>query len=283
MHTLSTLKIALIGGGNMARGLIGGLLGRGATAAGIIVSDPFVAAREALERDYGVTTTDDSHAAASRADVVVLAVKPQLMRPVALDLAPALSQLPLVISVAAGIRISDLKRWLGPGIPVVRAMPNRPALIGAGASGLYAGEEVSAAQRALAEQVMRATGLCLWVGSEADLDIVTALSGSGPAYFFRLAELMAEAAVVQGLEPGTARLLAAQTLAGAGQLVATEMAAEKPIDLARMRAEVTSKGGTTEAALAVFDSRGLGVTVAAAQAAAARRSEELAEQFGAAG
>lgn len=291
MHTLSTLKIALIGGGNMARGLIGGLLGHGATAARIIVSDPFDAARQALERDYGVRTTDDSLAAASHADVVVLAVKPQLMGPVARELAAALSQLPLVISVAAGIRASDLQRWLGPGIPVVRAMPNRPALIGAGASGLYAGEEVSDAHRALAEQVLSATGLCMWVESEADLDLVTALSGSGPAYFFRLAELMAEAAVAQGLEPVTARQLAAQTLAGAGQLVAAEMAAdqghspgEKPaIDLARMRAEVTSKGGTTEAALAVFDSRGLGAMVAAAQAAAARRSEELAEQFGAAG
>ena len=283
-HSLSTLKIALIGGGNMARGLIGGLLGHGVSAANIIVSDPFVAAREALERDFGVKTTDDSHAAAGHADVVVLAVKPQLMSPVAIDLAPSLSQLPLVISVAAGIRASDLSRWLGPGIPVVRAMPNRPALIGAGAIGLYAGEEVSEAQRALAEQVLQATGLCLWVDSEADLDLVTALSGSGPAYFFRLAELMAEAAVAQGLAPETATQLAAQTLAGAGQLVAAEMAADEPqIDLARMRAEVTSKGGTTEAALAVFDLRGLGTTVAAAQAAAARRSEEIARQFGAAG
>jgi pyrroline-5-carboxylate reductase len=283
MHSLATLKITLIGGGNMARGLIGGLLGHGATAARINVSDPFAAGREALERDFGVRTTDDNHAAATHADVVVLAVKPQQMGPVARDLAPALSQLPLVISVAAGIRASDVQRWLGPGIPIVRAMPNRPALIGAGASGLYAAKDVSAAQRALAEQVMQATGLCVWVESEAELDIVTALSGSGPAYFFRLAELMAEAAMAQGLAPDTARRLAAQTLAGAGQLVAAEMGSAAGIDLSRMRAEVASKGGTTEAALLEFESRGLATMVAAAQAAAARRSQELADQFGAAG
>jgi pyrroline-5-carboxylate reductase len=271
------MRIALIGGGNMARGLIGGLLGHGANPALVTVSDPIASGREALERDYGVRTTDDN------AEVVVLAVKPQQMGPVARALAPALAaRSPVVISVAAGIRASDLQRWIGAGIPVVRAMPNRPALIGAGASGLFAEASVGAAQRALAEQVMSATGLCVWVDRESDIDLVTALSGSGPAYFFRLAELMAEAAIAQGLEPATARRLAAQTLAGAGQLVAADAASDQGADLARMRAEVTSKGGTTEAALAEFDARGLGATVAAAQAAAARRSQELAEQFGSA-
>jgi pyrroline-5-carboxylate reductase len=278
------MKITLIGGGNMARGLIGGLLGQGANPALITVSDPVASGRAALERDFAVRTTDDNSAAAGGADVVVLAVKPQQMSPVARALAPALApRPPLVISVAAGIRARDLERWLGPGVPVVRAMPNRPALIGAGASGLYAGASVGLAQRALAEQVLRASGLCVWVKSENDLDLVTALSGSGPAYFFRLAELMADAAIAQGLEPATARQLAAQTLAGAGQLVAADMAAGQGADLARMRAEVTSKGGTTEAALAEFDAHGFGATVAAAQAAAARRSQELAEQFGSAG
>lgn len=276
----STLKITLIGGGNMARGLIGGLLGQGANPALITVSDPVASSRETLERDFGVRTTADNAAAAGDADVVVLAVKPQQMGPVARALAPALAaRRPLVISVAAGIRAADLERWVGPGVPVVRAMPNRPALIGAGASGLYAAVSVGAAQRTLAEQVLRTTGLCVWVNQESELDLVTALSGSGPAYFFRLAELMAEAAIAQGLEPATARRLAAQTLAGAGQLVAADSAP----DLARMRAEVTSRGGTTEAALATFDAHGFGATVAAAQAAAARRSQELAEQFGASG
>jgi pyrroline-5-carboxylate reductase len=278
-----TLRIALIGGGNMARGLIGGLLGRGASPALITVSDPLAAGRAALERDFAIRTTEDNAAAARGADVVVLAVKPQQMSAVARALAPALAHSPLVVSVAAGIRASDLQRWVGAGVPVVRAMPNRPALIGAGASGLYAGASVGPAQRALAQQVLGASGLCVWVDAESDLDLVTALSGSGPAYFFRLAELMSEAAIAQGLEPLTARKLAAQTLAGAGQLVAAELAGEAGADLARMRAEVTSKGGTTEAALAEFDARGLGATVAAAQAAAARRSQELAEQFGVAG
>ena len=277
-------RIALIGGGNMARGLIGGLLGHGARPDLITVSDPIAASRAALQRDFAIRTTDDNAAAAVDADVVVLAVKPQQMSPVARALAPVLAaRAPLVISVAAGIRASDLQRWVGAGVPVVRAMPNRPALIGAGASGLYAGKSVGSAQRALAEQVLRASGLCVWVDTESDLDLVTALSGSGPAYFFRLAELMAEAAVAQGLEPATARKLAAQTLAGAGQLVAAEIAGAQGADLARMRAEVSSKGGTTEAALAEFDVHGFGATVAAAQAAAARRSRELAEQFGVAG
>lgn len=276
----STLKITLIGGGNMARGLIGGLLGQGANPALITVSDPVASSRETLERDFGVRTTADNAVAAGDADVVVLAVKPQQMGTVARALAPALAaRRPLVISVAAGIRAADLERWVGPEVPVVRAMPNRPALIGAGASGLYAAVSVGAAQRTLAEQVLRTTGLCVWVNQESELDVVTALSGSGPAYFFRLAELMAEAAIAQGLEPATARRLAAQTLAGAGQLVAADSAP----DLARMRAEVTSRGGTTEAALATFDAHGFGATVAAAQAAAARRSQELAEQFGASG
>jgi pyrroline-5-carboxylate reductase len=275
------MKIALIGGGNMARGLIGGLLKHGANPALITVSDPIAAGRAGLEHDFAIRTTDDNAIAAGGADVVVLAVKPQQMSPVARALAPALAaRSPLVISVAAGIRASDLERWVGAGVAVVRAMPNRPALIGAGASGLYAGKSVGPAQRALAEQVLRASGLCVWVESESDLDLVTALSGSGPAYFFRLAELMAEASIAQGLEPEAARMLAAQTLAGAGQLVAAEIAGAQGADLARMRAEVTSKGGTTEAALAAFDAHGFGATVAAAQAAAARRSQELAEQFG---
>ncbi len=280
----TSLKITLIGGGNMARGLIGGLLGQGASPALITVSDPIASSREALERDFNIRTTADNAVAAAEADVVVLAVKPQQMGPVARALAPALAtRRPLLISVAAGIRAADLQRWVGDGVPVVRAMPNRPALIGAGASGLYAAVSVDADRRRLAEQVLRTTGLCVWVDQESDLDLVTSLSGSGPAYFFRLAELMAEAAIAQGLAPDIARRLAAQTLAGAGQLVAAEFVGSATPDLARMRAEVTSKGGTTAAALAAFEAQGFGATVAAAQAAAARRSQELAEQFGASG
>ena len=276
MSTLSSLNIALIGGGNMARGIIGGLLGKGADTSRITVAEPNESGRQALQRDFGVTTTADNSAAASGARVVILAVKPQLMSGVVRALAPALHARPLVISVAAGIRADRLQQWLGSDVPLVRSMPNRPALIGAGATGLYADAALSAENRRLAQEVMSSTGLCLWVRREDDIDAVTALSGSGPAYFFRLAELMAEAAVAQGLDADVARQLAAQTLAGAGQLVA----AEAQPDLPRMRAEVTSRGGTTEAALNSFAEQGLDRLVSDAMAAAARRSRELAAQFG---
>lgn len=277
MTQLESLSIALIGGGNMARGIIGGLLGKGARASSITVSEPLEASRQALVRDFAVRVTADNAEAVRGAQVVVLAVKPQLMAGVAKALAPALrAARPLVISVAAGIRADRLQHWLGDGIAVVRSMPNRPALIGAGASGLYADASVPQASRRLAELVLASTGLTVWVAAEDQIDAVTALSGSGPAYFFRLAELMADAGAALGLDADVARQLAAQTLAGAGQLVA----AEKSPDLARMRAEVTSKGGTTEAALDSFAAQGLDQLVAAAMGAAERRSRELAAQFG---
>ncbi len=277
MQELKHLRVALIGGGNMGRGLVGGLIARGLPAAQITVADLNETGLAALARDYSVATSRDNLTAVQGADVVVLAVKPQQMAPVVAALRPGIAaSRPLLVSVAAGIRAQDLSRWAGPGVAIVRAMPNRPALVGAGASGLYADAAVSPAQRELAALVLAATGLCVWVETEEQLDVVTALSGSGPAYFFRLAELMAEAATAQGLSPQTARALAAQTLAGSGQLVA----AEQDADLARMRAEVTSKGGTTEAALATFAARGLPETVSAAMDAAALRSRELADLFG---
>lgn len=277
MTALSSLHIAIIGGGNMARGLLGGMIARGATASHITVADPDATGRQLLSSQFGVGTTDDNSAAIHGARVVVLAVKPQIMAQVVKALAPSLqASKPLVISVAAGIRSASLASWVGPGVAVVRCMPNRPALIGAGATGLYADAAVGDADRRLAGDILGSTGLALWVQRESDIDLVTALSGSGPAYFFRLAELMAEAAIAQGLDPAVARQLAAQTLAGAGQLVAAEAAP----DLARMRAEVTSRGGTTEAALNRFGSLALDSTVAAAMQAAAQRSHELAEQFG---
>ncbi len=273
---MHSTKIAFIGGGNMARGLIGGLLRRGYSAQQISVAEPLEQARKLLSQEFAVNVTSENAEAARSADVVVLAVKPQQMAGVAGALSEYLVSKPLVISVAAGIRAADLSRWLGVGIPVVRCMPNRPALTGSGASGLYASTEVSPKLKQLAEDIISATGICEWVDDEALLDAVTALSGSGPAYFFLLAEHMAAAGVALGLAPDTARRLAAQTLAGAGQLVA----AEPQPDLARMRAEVTSKGGTTEAALYSFAEHQLPTTVQAAMNAAAQRSRELAEQFG---
>jgi pyrroline-5-carboxylate reductase len=276
MTAPASLRITLIGGGNMTRGLLGGLLRAGTTPASITVAAPSTATRSGLERDFGVNTTADNEAAVKGAEVVVLSVKPQILGQVARALAPALqAQRPLVMSVAAGIRCAALSTWL-PGLKVVRAMPNRPALVGAGATGLYGDDTLDSGDRGLAERALAGTGLAVWVTRESDLELVTALSGCGPAYFFRMAELMANAATAMGLDPIVARQLAAQTLAGAGQLVATETAP----DLARMSAEVASKGGATEAALNHFAAAGLYGLVADAMQAAARRSREMADQFG---
>lgn len=270
-------RVAFIGGGNMARALIEGLLARGAGAQRLAVGEALRAQREVLAT-LGVSVTAENAVAIREATVVVLAVKPQ-------DAAAALRPLraafaagrPLLVSVAAGLRVADLAAWCGAGVRIVRAMPNRPALLGAGASGLYAGSDVVATDRAVAAAILGAVGSVAWVGSEDALDVVTALSGSGPAYFFRLTELLAEAATGLGLDPAVARTLAIDTLHGSGML-----ARAGDGDLARLRAEVTSKGGTTEAALRVLEAADLRGMVAAAVQAAANRSRELAARFGAA-
>jgi pyrroline-5-carboxylate reductase len=191
-------------------------------------------------------------------------------------LAPvAQRQRPLVISIAAGIRAADIARWIGPAATVVRAMPNRPALLAAGVSALYAAVDVPPPARAAAARLLEAVGSVLWVASEADLDAVTAVSGSGPAYFFLLIEALEAAAIAEGLPPDAARHLAVATAAGAARL-----AASSSDDPATLRAQVTSKGGTTAAALAVFEAADLRGIVARAVAAAARRSRELAEEYG---
>jgi pyrroline-5-carboxylate reductase len=240
------------------------------------VGEALDANRSALQRDFEVLACADNRVATAKASVIVVAVKPQDAAAVLSALEPQLrEQRPLVLSVAAGIRILSLKAWCGSAVPIVRAMPNRPALVGAGITGLYATDAVGASERAVAEQVMRAVGAVVWLKAESDLDVVTALSGSGPAYFFLLAELMTEAAIKLGLEPLAARTLAVETLYGAGRL-----AHESHGDLARLRAEVTSKGGTTEAALGVFNDADLRGIVARAITAATQRSRDLAAQFG---
>lgn len=277
MTEFGPLSLAFVGGGHMARGLIGGLLAHQLPPERITVTAPSDATRAALSSDFGVRVEADNLRGIAGASVVVLAVKPQIMGDVARALAPELTlQRPLVISVAAGLRVAQLQRWIGEGVPVVRAMPNRPASLGAGATGLYADDSVGDAHRALATQVLATAGLAVWVKDEDQLDLVTALSGSGPAYFFRLAELMAEAAVAAGLPREAAWSLAAQTLAGAGRMVSAE---ESP-DLVAMRAAVTSKGGTTAAALACFDEQGLPATVAAGMRAGVERSRELSRLAG---
>jgi len=278
---MSNGQLAFLGGGNMGRALIGGLLRRGTRPEHITVGESFAAARDALAADFGIQATDDNAAAVETASVIVVAVKPQIAGDVLAPLKPLLQRTrPLVISIAAGIRIAALEDWCGSGVPVVRSMPNRPALVGAGATGLYAPPSVSNAQRGIAEKVMQAVGEVVWVASEDHLDVVTALSGSGPAYFFLLAELLTQGATDLGLEPAAARRLAIATLYGAGQLAYSSAQAGDG-DLAKMRAEVTSKGGTTEAAIKSLESADLRDIVARALEAATRRSRELAEQFGA--
>ena len=270
------VDLAILGGGNMGRALIGGLLRQGMRSERIAVGESREDSRESLSREFGVTVTADNHDAIRRATVVVIAVKPQDVQSVLVPLRMQLEQSrPICMSIAAGVRTRALRQWCGAGVPVIRAMPNRPALVGAGITGLFATAEVDAAQYALAEQVMRSVGEVVRVDTEEALDVVTALSGSGPAYFFRLAELMEQAGISLGLEPHAARRLAIATLHGAGQMVR-----DGDADLARLRQEVTSKGGTTEAALRTLDTAGLGEIVSRAIEAATRRSRELAEQFG---
>ncbi|HEV7716766.1 MAG TPA: pyrroline-5-carboxylate reductase, partial [Steroidobacteraceae bacterium] len=212
-------RLAFLGGGNMGRALIGGLLQRNTRPELITVGEAYEPARSALGKDFGVFATADNAAAIADAGIVVLAVKPQDAGAVLAPLAPILQRTrPVVVSICAGLRVSALEEWCGGGISIVRSMPNRPALVGAGATGLYAGPGVSDTHRAKAEAVMSAVGVVVWVPTEDTLDVVTALSGSGPAYFFLLAESMVQAAVDLGLEPDAARRLAVATLHGAGLL-----------------------------------------------------------------
>jgi len=261
----------------MGRALAGGLLRRNTRPEHICIGESVPAARESLARELGLTALEDNASVVADASVVIVAVKPQDVGKMLPPLAPLFrASHATVVSIAAGIRISSLQAWCGEGVPVVRAMPNRPALVGAGATGLYAGASVNASHRAQAESVMKAVGEVVWVGTEEALDVVTALSGSGPAYFFLLAEAMADAAADLGLEREAARKLAVATLHGSGLL-----AQGSDGDLARLRQEVTSKGGTTEAALRTLDAADFRKLVARAVEAAARRGAELALQFGA--
>jgi pyrroline-5-carboxylate reductase len=270
--SMNDTRIAILGAGNMGRALLAGLLRSGTRPEQLSVGEPSPAAREHLARELGVTASADNAAAVEGAAVVVLAVKPQEAQAVLGGLAARWgTQRPLLVSVAAGLRVAQLAAWCGAGVAVVRAMPNRPALVGAAATGMFAPREVAAPQRAVAEQVLSSVGEVIWVPSEDALDVVTALSGSGPAYFFLLAQLMAEAAERLGLEGSAARRLATATLYGAGLL-----ANSGDGDLARLRAEVTSAGGTTDAALRVLEAATLRATVARALEAATLRARELA-------
>ena len=271
----TTASLAFIGGGNMAGTLINGLIEDGTAPDRITVAEPDTQRREQLAARFGIHTTEDNSSAVMSADIVVLAVKPQVLKEVARSLAPALAQgRPLCISIAAGIRHAALQRWLGQEISLVRAMPNTPAMLQAGATGLYAPESVSETHRNAAEHVLRSVGIVVWVEDEALMDAVTAVSGSGPAYFFLFMEAMEQAAVDMGLPAETARLLVRQTALGA-----TRMALESDLDLAALRLGVTSPGGTTERAIRQFEEKGLRTLVNDALKAACERSRELSEEL----
>jgi pyrroline-5-carboxylate reductase len=267
--------LAFIGGGQMAQALIGGLLAGGRTPASVAVADPDAAQRAALARAFpGIQIYADNESAAIGASTWILAVKPQLMAQVAQGLVPqVLTNRPLAVSVAAGVRLSDLARWLGDQARLIRAMPNRPALVGAGVTALYAESARSRAERDAAQALFATVGRTLWLEHEAQMDAVTAVSGSGPAYFFLLTELIEAAAVERGIPKDLARVLSVETAWGAAQ-----MARSSGLSPAALRAQVTSPGGTTAAALSVFDAAHLRAIVSRAVAAATERAAELARE-----
>lgn len=271
---MSNPIIAFVGAGNMAASLIGGLRAQGTPASAIRASEPNAEQRQRLHAEHGIALFESNAEAIEGAALIVLAVKPQVMKAVCLDLAPHLQPGQLIVSIAAGIGCASLERWLGQR-PVVRCMPNTPALLRQGVSGLYANARVSAAQKAQAEQLLSAVGLALWLDDEAQLDAVTAVSGSGPAYFFLLIEAMTAAGERLGLPHDTAARLSIHTALGAAR-----MASESEVDAAELRRRVTSPNGTTEAAIKTFQAGGFEALVQQALNAAANRSAELAEQLG---
>ncbi|WP_175652697.1 pyrroline-5-carboxylate reductase [Pseudomonas sp. Marseille-P9899] len=271
---MSKTRIAFIGAGNMAASLIGGLRAQGLEAAQIRASDPGAEQRAKIHAEHGIELFEDNASAVEGADVVVLAVKPQAMKAVCEALKPSLKPEQLVVSIAAGITCASMNTWLG-AQPIVRCMPNTPALLRQGVSGLYATADVSAAQREQAEQLLSAVGIALWLDSEQQLDAVTAVSGSGPAYFFLLIEAMTAAGEKLGLPRETASRLTLQTALGAAH-----MAVSSDVDAAELRRRVTSPNGTTEAAIKSFQADGFEALVEKALGAAAHRSAEMAEQLG---
>ncbi|MBQ0930112.1 pyrroline-5-carboxylate reductase [Ideonella sp. 4Y16] len=266
-------RTAFIGGGNMASAVLGGLLRAGAPADAFIVVEPWAEQAARLREQFGLTVLDAAGAALQGVDTVVWAVKPQLFAEAAAPCAAHIGGA-LQISVMAGIRSEAIARASG-SAQVVRCMPNTPALIGQGMTGLHASAAVSSAQRQRAEALLAPTGRLLWVDAERDLDAVTALSGSGPAYFFYLIEAMVQAGTELGLSPAQARQLAEGTAAGAAALSAQSVDSPEVL-----RQRVTSKGGTTHAAISTMEAAGMKATVVAAVHAAARRAAELGDEFG---
>ena len=268
--------IGIIGAGNMARSLAGGLVANGWRKQDLILSDLDPQQRKAVTETLGLVTYENNDEVATRADVIVLAIKPQLLRGVAAGIAASTQKTrPLVVSIAAGVRVDDLQRWLGGGLAIIRVMPNTAALIGSGAAGLFANEFATQSQRDEAESILRAVGVTVWLEAENLMDVVTAVSGSGPAYFFLVMEELERAALKHGLDAATARLLTLETAYGAAK-----MALEGGEEPAQLRRRVTSPGGTTERAVQVLEEGHIGRLFNDAVTAAVERARELAEILG---
>ena len=270
--------VAFVGGGNMASAIVGGLLKSGWQSDLIRVSDPLKAQRDSLENDYGITCFEVNSQCIQDVDVIILATKPQKLREVIGSIREQVSlRKPTIISIAAGISIASITRWIGSPMPLIRVMPNTPALVNRGVSGLFANAQCSEEQKSLAGRIMQAVGQVVWVGQESDIDIVTGISGSGPAYFFKMMEIMIETAQTHGLDKDTATTLVLETAAGAAQLAINS--ADGP---AALRRKVTSPAGTTEAALVTMESMGIDLTITKGIDAAIARSETLSDELGSA-
>ncbi len=275
MKSIQDIRIRFVGSGNMAASLMGGLINKGITASQITASDPGKNQRAYIEEQFQILTYDDNNAHFGMPDIAIIAVKPQIMKQVLADVKDSIQRTqPLVISVAAGITTAQIGGWLQAELPVVRTMPNTPALIGQGAIGMYANQQVSAEQLRLTEQVMDAVGTSIWVSKEAQIDAVTALSGSGPAYFFMFMEYLQQAAQKLGLDAADAALLAKKTATGAALL-----AERSPESLNTLKQRVTSPNGTTAAALDSFAANHIEQVIEDALLAAKNRSEELSREF----
>ncbi len=273
---MKTKNIGFIGGGNMATSLIRGLCASGHAPAQIWVADINQEALQILSSTLNVNVSVNNDAVVNEVDVLVLAVKPQLIKSVVTDFAALLqAKKLLVVSIAAGINQASLLQWLGSEVAIVRCMPNTPALVLTGATALHANANVDDEQRDLAENILRAVGICLWVENEAELDAVTAVSGSGPAYYFLLMEAMEQAAVEMGLSEKSARLLIQQTALGAAKI-----ALESNESPEQLRQRVTSPGGTTQRAIETFQQGDFTQLVSKALHAAQQRAVEMSEQLG---
>ncbi len=272
---MTTSKIAFIGAGNMAKAIVGGLLAEGYNASDIIAAGPRAETLEKVKQEFAIEITTDNSAAAKKADVMVLSVKPQLLKEVSLALRDSLAHKPLIISVAAGITTESLASWLGADQAIVRCMPNTPSQLRAGASGLFANTRVSDAQKSSANAILGAVGIVQWLDDEHLLNAVTAVSGSGPAYFFLLMEAMIDAGEKLGLSRECAAELTLQTALGAAML-----AKSSEYDVAELRRRVTSPKGTTEQAINTFEQEQLRVTVLNAMTACSNRAVELSELLG---